>query len=239
MMDTDPQQLNRLQDQAGGQPGAPLRERVAAAYAGALAASVQRNHPLAERAATDALTLVRQASPREPQAERVVQLLLAQVRLARGDPGAALAALDAIETDAQGRASTLARAQALLDQRRQGGGSVATMRESTERLQTWVAEHGQDAAAWMLLSASADAAGLKLRALRAGAEARAAIGDLNGAIDRLRAGQAAARNAAGQDFIEASVIDARLRELAAQRRSLVLEARGGRSPRDGEEPPPQ
>ncbi len=237
LMDTDPQQLNRLLDQAGGVAGAPLRERLAAAYAGALAASVQRNHVLAEKAAADALALARQASPREPLAERAVQLLQAQVQLARGDAAAALAALDTIEVDPQGRAPTLARAQAMLDQRRAGGGSVATMRELTERLQTWVSDHPQDAAAWALLSASADAAGLKLRSLRAGAEARAASGDLTGAIDRLRAGQAAARNAAGPDFIEASVIDARLRELVAQRRTLALEARGGRGPRDGEEPP--
>ena len=238
LMDTDPQQLNRLQDQAGGVPGTPLRERLAAAYAGALAASVQRNHALAEKAAADALALARQAAPREPLAERAVQLLQAQVRLARGDAAAALAALDTIEVDAQGRAPTLARAQALLDQRRAGGGSVATMRELTERLQTWVSDHPNDAAAWALLSASAEAAGLKLRSLRAGAEARAVSGDLNGAIDRLRAGQAAARSASAPDFIEASVIDARLRELVAQRRALALEARGGRGPRDDDEPPP-
>lgn len=239
LMDTDPQQLNRLQDQAGGNPAAPLRDRVAAAYAGALAASIQRNHPLAEKAATDTLALVQQASPREPQAERAARLLLAQVRLARGDAAAALAAVEAIETDPRGRAVLLARAQAQLDLQRQGRGNPAALRDSTETLQTWVAEHPADAAAWSLLAGTAEAAGLPLRALRAGAEARAAVGDLNGAIDRLRAGQAAARGAAGQDFIEASVIDARLRELTAQRRALALEARGGRAPREEEPPPSQ
>jgi predicted Zn-dependent protease len=236
LMDTDPQQLGRLQDQAGGLPGAPLRERLQAAYAGALAASILRHPAQAEKAAADALRLALQASPREPRAERTLRLLQAQVRLAAGDATAALAALDAIETDPRGRAPTLVRAQALLDAQR-GAGGVAAMRDSTETLQTWVALHPNDAAAWALLAATAEAAGLPLRALRAGAEARAAIGDLNGAIDRLRAGQQAARGAAGQDFIEASVIDARLRELMGQRRALALEARGGRAPR--EEPPPQ
>ncbi|MFY9510139.1 MAG: hypothetical protein WAQ05_04100, partial [Rubrivivax sp.] len=66
--------------------------------------------------------------------------------------------------------------------------------------------------------------------LRAQAETRAAVGDLVGAIDRLRAGQEAARHASGQDFIEASVIDARLRELQGQRRQLAIEARGGDGP---------
>ena len=94
----------------------------------------------------------------------------------------------------------------------------------------------QDAAAWDLLAGTAGAIGLKLRSLRAGAEAQAARGDVGGAIDRLRAAQAASRSATvGQDFIEASVIDARLRQLQAQRRQLALEMReanGGRSPRD-------
>lgn len=239
LMDTDPQQLNRYQDQAGGMAGAPLRERVVSAYSGALAASIQRNHVLAEKAATDTLALAQQATPREPAAERAARLLLAQVRLARGDATAALAAVDAIETDTGGRAALLARAQARLDLQRQGRGNVQALRESTETLQTWVAEHPADAAAWTLLAGTAEAAGLPLRALRAGAEARAALGDLTGAIDRLRAGQAAARGAAGQDFIEASVIDARLRELVAQRRALALEARGGRAPREDSPPAPQ
>ena len=242
LMDTDPQQLHRYQDQAAGAAGAPLRERLMSMYAGALAATIQRNHGLAERAATDALALAESASPREPQAERSLRLLQAQVRLARGDAAGALQALDAITLDARGRAPVLVRAQAVLDLQRQGG-AAATLRESTETLQTWVADHPHDATAWTLLSASAEGVGLKLRALRAGAEARAAIGDLGGAIDRLRAGQmAAAKASGGQDFIEASVIDARLRELQGQRRQLALEMRGngnGRQPRDGDDPPPQ
>ncbi len=238
LMDPDPQQLNRLQNQAGGVPGAPLRDRLAAAYGAALAASITRNHAQAERSAADALALATQASPREPEAERTLRLLQAQVRLARGDAKQALAALDAIDLEPRSRAPVLLRAQALLDLARQGG-DPAPLRESTEFLQTWVADHPQDAAAWTLLSASAEAVGLKLRALRAGAESRAAIGDLNGAIDRLRAAQMAARSATGPDFIEASVIDARLRELQGQRRQLVLEARGGKAPKDPNEPPPQ
>jgi hypothetical protein len=75
---------------------------------------------------------------------------------------------------------------------------------------------------------------LSLRAKRAAAEARAVLGDLPGAIDRFRVAQQAARGAAGQqDFIEASIIDARLRQLMLQRRELQLEARGG-----GREGPP-
>ena len=92
-----------------------------------------------------------------------------------------------------------------------------------------------------LLAATSQAQGLKLRSMRADAEARAVLGDLTGAIDRLRAAQAASRTAGGQDFIEGSIIDARLRQFTNQRRQLALELRGenrGR-PAPGEEPPPQ
>ena len=76
------------------------------------------------------------------------------------------------------------------------------------------------------LSSCADRQGQPLRAVRAQAESRAAVGDWSGAIDRLRAGQRLARSGATQDFIESSVIDSRLRDLEAQRRQLLDELRG-------------
>jgi beta-barrel assembly-enhancing protease len=138
----------------------------------------------------------------------------------------------------------LLRAQALLAQRRgnpatSNAAETGPLRASTEALQTWLAEQPHDAAAWELAAATSDALGLKLRSLRAGAEARYVLGDLPGAIDRLRAAQQVSRTAAGQDFIEASVIDARLRQIVALRRQLQLEARGDsrddRNQRTGEE----
>ena len=59
-------------------------------------------------------------------------------------------------------------------------------------------------------------------------EARAALGDLGGAVERLRAAQALGRSSSGNDFIDASVIDARLRQLEAQRREIAAELRGGK-----------
>jgi len=138
----------------------------------------------------------------------------------------------------------LARAQLALDGHAQQPGAVAEpLRRSTEALQTWVAERAQDAQAWELLAATAEAIGQKLRSMRAAAEARAVLGDLAGAVDRLRAAQSAARSAsAPQDFIEASVIDARLRQLQRERRELALEMQrqrgGGRDDGRGA-PPPQ
>ncbi|MBQ0131855.1 MAG: peptidase M48, partial [Comamonas sp.] len=74
--------------------------------------------------------------------------------------------------------------------------------------------HPQDAAAWRLLAQAWQAQGFNLRALRAEAEAHAAHYDYAAAIDRFKAGQEAARRGATQsDYIDASIIDTRLREV--------------------------
>jgi hypothetical protein len=61
--------------------------------------------------------------------------------------------------------------------------------------------------------------------VRADAEARLALGDVAGAVDRLRAGQRMARSAESSDFIEASVIDARLRDIEALQRQMKAQQR--------------
>ena len=252
MMDDSTQVLQRLN---GGTSSPLLADRVAALYGGALAASLLREPGRAQAQADEALALMVQARPREPAAERALHLLRAQVALARGDVTLALQALDASESPTSQsqsqfqpqRASLLLRAQALLQQRQQQQQqqqqqqAVANpptapaelpatdmgqaLRASTEALQTWLADAPQDPLAWELLAGTSQALGMNLRSLRAGAEARAAVGDLTGAIDRLRAAQQASRGAVGQDFIEGSVIDTRLRQISAQRRQLALDAR--------------
>ncbi len=246
LMDTSAQGLQRLL--SGNSSSNLPQDRLAATYAAAMAAGLLKDGPRIGRALPaldDAQSQAAAASPREPQAERALALLKAELLLARGDGDAAVQALAAAPTLSQPGTSSrpvlLLRAQAaLLWQRQQPQQQVAadSLRRSTEDLQTWVADQPQDAAAWELLAATSDALGLRLRSLRAGAEARAAVGDIVGAIDRLRSAQASARTVAGQDFIEASVIDARLRRLMAERRQLVIESRGGRSRPGDEEPPP-
>ena len=90
---------------------------------------------------------------------------------------------------------------------------------------------GADAQAWTLLSQAFGRLGQPLRAIRADAEASFALGDLQGASDRLRAGQRQARGGAGGaaatpvDFIDVSVIDARLRDVEALRKQLLADSR--------------
>ena len=232
LMDPAVQSLVRL----SGESSSPLAvERVAARLAGALAASRLKDHARAERQAAEARAMAAALPAQDLLAERALMLMHAEVRQAAGDARGALALLDALPPLPPGaapgaaRAAMLQRAQLLLDLRRARPGTEEQgLRASTEALQTWLAEHPQDATAWERLSGTADALGQRLRSLRAAAEARATLGDLPGAIDRFRVAQQAARGAQGQqDFIEASVIDARLRQVVAQQRELQMQARGG------------
>jgi len=236
LQETDVQSLRRAQalDQATG--AGP--ERIAALYASALA-SLQLREPARAQAALDAAApMMRAAATDESRARLAFGLAQAQAWQASGQAGRALALLD--ETEARdSRPLLLARAQAALDVAR-AGGSQSSVRTSTEALQTWVAEHKIDATAWGLLGQSTELLGLKLRSLRAQAEAQAATGDLGGAMDRLRAAQRLARTAGGQpDFVEASIIDSRLRDLTAQRRAQLAALRGeSRRGEPGEERTP-
>lgn len=229
--------VTALQRLSGSTSSPLLADRIAALYGGALAASMLKDHARAERQVALALQLAAGASPRDAAAERVLRLLQAQVLINAGDAAGALQVLDNIGPAAGERPALLLRAQAAMALHRSDRAAAsAPLRSSTENLQTWVSENKADATAWELLATTSEAQGLRLRAMRAGAEARAAVGDLSGAIDRLRAAQALSRQAGAGDFIEASVIDARLRQISQQRRELVAEMRGEERPGSGDPP---
>jgi predicted Zn-dependent protease len=105
------------------------------------------------------------------------------------------------------------------------GADPGALKQSADQLQTWLAHHPQDAGAWAQLGQAWLSLGQPLRAMRAEAETRLALGDLNGAVDRLRAGQRSAHSSAQVDFVEASVIDSRLREVEVQRRRILADER--------------
>jgi len=218
LMDPSVQARRRLQDlDKADAPSAG--ERLALLYSSAFASLQLREFARAEQAyaAGDRL---RAAAPRQPRIDREWAMLGAELALAEGKVAAADQRLASVPDDGS-RPRLLLQAQAAL-----GSGDNGRIQREGEALQGWVSDHRDDALAWLALSSCADRQGQPLRAVRAQAEARAAIGDLGGAIDRLRAGQRLAHSGRGQDFIEASVIDARLRDLEAQRRRLNDELRG-------------
>jgi predicted Zn-dependent protease len=224
-------------------------ERLGALYAGALATLLLGDEAGAEATVAKALKLLAEAPA--PAAEPMFQQLRSQIALQRGDALRAWTLLEAqpdsrwtlllrgqvalalggsgapacapAGTKAPGAAGAAQGAAAACD----GPGSTA-LRASNEALHAWVAGHSRDPLAWGLLGQTEQALGQPLRALRAQAEAHAALGDIGGAVDRLRAAQTLARSGTANDFIEASVIDARLRQLQAQQREIAAELRGGK-----------
>ena len=220
LMDPSVDSIQRLQelDARGGSPN----ERLAGFYASTLASIQLRDFGRADRSLASAGALP--GVSEDGFIQRAFAPLFVHLALARGDIRAAERATLALGSAADSRPDLLLRAQVALAAR-----DAAAVRGSAEALQTWVSEHRGDALAWLTLSQTAEQQGQALRAVRAAAEAQAALGNLQGAVDRLRAGQQLARRGmAGNDFIEASVIDSRLRDLQAQRRELLAEQRGGR-----------
>jgi predicted Zn-dependent protease len=243
LMDTSSDGLRRQRDRVAAldaQGAASAEERLAVWYGGALAMLLMGDTAGAEAAVNKALQQLR--SPELPAVERAFRQLQAQVVLQRGDAAAALQLLGAPRLQPASRWTLLLRGQAALALWQQKPAEVArcaspagcgdsmagykALRDSNGALQNWLSLQPNDALAWSLLAQGEEALEQRLRAMRAQAEARAVLGDLGGAIDRLRAAQSLVRSGEANDFIEASVIDARLRQLEAQRRELAAELRG-------------
>jgi beta-barrel assembly-enhancing protease len=89
-------------------------------------------------------------------------------------------------------------------------GNTPAWREAASQLQTLTAQQPDDATAWSLLTPLWTKLAQPLRAIRAEAEASAARGDLQGAIDRVTSARKRFAPNASADLIELSVMDARL-----------------------------
>lgn len=231
LMDPSATALRRLQDfdARATQADYALPDRLAALYTGALASGLLRDFARADRAVAAAQSLLASSAQPDAATRRALARLSVQLALSQRDVARAAAALGEATAGDASRAGLLLQADWALAE-----GSPTALKRSAEALQTWVSGHRDDASAWQLLAQIAERQGQPLRAVRAEAESQAALGNLPGAIDRLRAGQRLARQGgAAIDFIDASVIDARLRDLLAQRRQLVADERkAGDRPRD-------
>ena len=252
LMDPRVDALRRWQalDGEGTSATASLGERYADAYSSALASSLLRDWERADASMMKALEVARGGSTavasiadvaatgelpqRDASAERAVTLLKVESLLKRGEPAQAQATLAPLtrtvgpvapDVSTTSRPVMLLTAQIAMANARSK--EDATLRLSSDQLQTWVARHAGDAEVWAMLGRVSAQLGWALRSLRAEAEARYASGDLPGAIDRLKAGQRLARNGGSAvDFVESSVIDSRLRTIEAQRKQLLTEELG-------------
>jgi beta-barrel assembly-enhancing protease len=226
LMDGRVDALRRWQAMDADRPGSTGAERLAAAYSSALASTLLRDWMRADMALHNALGL----AGGDARAARAVALLTAQSLLERGDAARAGAALRPF-MDRPSRALMLLSAQVALASSPAGAGDGTALKQAADQLQTWLALHPRDASAWAYLGQAWARLGQPLRAMRAEAEVRLALGDLAGAADRLRAAQRNARSGRNVDFIEASVIDARLRDVELRRRQITADERG-----EGERP---
>lgn len=221
------------------QPSASQR-RVGVLYTAALAAAKLRDWPGARAQASRLTPLV----AGDADAQRVVQLLWAEIALQSGNPAQALQTLQALPADtavaAAGPAATPNRAASgfafyptkgraellMLSQARLAAPAPEGLREVAQRLQTWVSVYARDAQAWTQLSSVQSALGLPVQAARSSAESRAAQLDYPAALDRMKAAQLLQRQnpqRGGNDHIEASIVDQRTRELQAQVTELARE----------------
>ena len=162
--------------------------------------------------------MLAQGSPRhDDRALRAVTLLKVESLLARGDLERAETALDPLLAETarpvlllQAQIALAAAAQASAAGRPPAPWVMPALKKNAESLQTWVTTRPRDALAWGTLSQSWAKLDQPLRSLRA-------------AQRLVRAG--------GQvDFIEASVIDSRVRDIEGRRRAELAEQKKSGGP---------
>jgi predicted Zn-dependent protease len=225
LMDPRHDALRRWQALDGDQVSSSLADKLLSAYSSALASTLLRDWGRADASIANALALVRGAPSPTARAERAVLLLQAESLLARGAAPRAAQVLQPYAAE-NARPLLLALTQVALAPSFDADEKLLSARAAD--LQTWVAVNPHDSAAWTALGQVWTRLGRPLRALRAEAEARFALGDLAGAVDRFRAGQRLARGGANFDFIDVSVIDARLRDVEALRKQIASDERAQR-----------
>lgn len=191
-------------------------------YGAVMAEMAQRNFGEARQQ----LARLQALGANELSAQRAVRLLAAELALSAGDAFQAIAVLETKTTVIANndRATRIQLAQSRVATRK-----VAQGRLAASDLSVWLGQHPRDATAWLIQASAYEIQGDALRAVRAQAEARAMELDYGAAVDRFKAAQLLAHQMASEGkldrvgHIEASIIDARLRELERLRREQALE----------------
>jgi len=225
LMDPRTDALRRWQARDADRDGSAA-DKVRAACESAIASSMLHDWARADAAFATARAVVR-AAPGSARAERAVALMQAQSLVDRGAAAQAAETMKAYAGDGS-RPTLLLESEITLRTTPATAPDNAALKANASTLQTWVAVHPLDPLAWTALGQTWSKLGQPLRSIRADAEARYALGDLQGAVERLRAGQRLAHGGGAGDFIDASVLDSRLRVIEAQRRQIVADQRAGR-----------
>lgn len=201
-------------------PDAPPLTQLAAHYTRTVA--LQRVGQHSEAAL--ALVAARQSAKLLPDeaadsAERVLMLTEAEGLLLARRADDALALLTRETTGPRTLLSASARPErmALATATLQATETTApALQAAASRLELGLTDRPHDASAWLLLAQVWSRLGLPVRAVRAEAEAAAALGDLPGAIDRVEGAQRRFRQPDAGDTIELSAMLARARNWQRQ-----------------------
>lgn len=151
----------------------------------------------------------------DPPAQQQWRYLRAELASAEGKPEAASSALGFVQ-------APKTRAELLMwTALKVALGQSAVAAEAAE---LWVLDHPKDASMWQQLATARAAQGRPVAAVRAEAEVNVAHLDYASAITRLKAAQELMRNGSQPpDYIEASIVDVRLRQIEQLLREQVVE----------------
>jgi predicted Zn-dependent protease len=198
-------------------------QRAAALYGAALAA-------IRMRALESAKALVNQLAAvagAPPLVERLVRLLRADIALATEDFAGAANALAAPVRPALPDDMVLDRAELLLRAQVQTTSGQAGL--AATDLYRWVMAHPRDFNAWRSLGQAYEVQGRAIAAIRAQAQADGLQQDWSAALARLRAAQDLVRKgqwgSQGPDYIEATIVDTRAREIVQMMREQAAQQR--------------
>jgi predicted Zn-dependent protease len=186
-------------------------QRVGSLYGAAMAAIKLREFPKAARYLED---LVQQIGSDEA-ARLQANFLRAELATAEGKPDAALLALGYTSAP-KSRAALLAWVPLKV-----ATGQAAS---AADAAQLWLLDHPRDASMWQQLAGARAAQGRMTAAVRAEAEVNIAQLDYAAAVSRLKAAQLLSKTSAQPtDYIEASIVDVRLREMEQLLREQAVE----------------
>ena len=181
-----------------------------ALYAGAFAAAQLRDFATAR----SLLARLKPFAANMARPSKAVKLLAVEIDLLDGKVPPSAASADIAK--AASRAELLSDAKSLMQANR--------AKDVSQALQTWVTGHPRDAMAWQLLAVAYGQQNQQVWAIRADAESRAAQLDYAAALDRFKAAQGLMRShPASADYVEASIIDTRTRQVESILKEQALQ----------------
>lgn len=203
LMDTSASALQRWQ-RGSANAQASRDEQLVQTVATLMAAAKLKDMSRAQQAMARAYQL----TTHEPVARTALDQIVAEMWLEQGQAVKASAVLQTLDQSSRTNLWLRSRLALMLDRQAQ--------QQTAQVVQSWVSEHPNDAVMWSQLSQLAQSLGQPLRAVRAEAESRIALGDTKGGLDRLKAGLALAPQSGAADAMDRAVLQARFKAVEAQ-----------------------